>query len=99
MLLAREGPEAEATAVALATRWKEEGKLRCFGAATAVPKRAYSLAELRLNKIEVWCGQGCDCTNALSVYGARQRKAAGRPLLTRAAPRRRRWRSHSQQPS
>lgn len=39
-------------AVALAEQLREEGTLRSFGAARSVPKRAYTLEELRLNKIE-----------------------------------------------
>jgi hypothetical protein len=42
----------EPEAVALAEELKAGGALRGFGAAAQVPKRAYSIAELRLNGIE-----------------------------------------------
>ena len=49
--LSREGDDAQAAAVALAEQLRASGLLRAFGAAAQVPKRAYSLAELRLNNI------------------------------------------------
>lgn len=42
----------ERTAVELATAMAEQGKLRGFGKSQLVPKRSYSLAELKLNKID-----------------------------------------------
>lgn len=42
----------ERTAVELATSMADEGKLRGFGKSQLVPKRSYSLAELKLNKID-----------------------------------------------
>ncbi|CAL8469356.1 g8897 [Coccomyxa elongata] len=50
--LEKEGPEAEAAAVQLANQLKEDGLLRAYGGVRQVPKRIYSLEELRLNKIE-----------------------------------------------
>ena len=44
--------QAEAAAVALAARGAELGLLRGYGSARAVPKRNYTLEELRLNRIE-----------------------------------------------
>ncbi|KAG2430326.1 hypothetical protein HYH02_013803 [Chlamydomonas schloesseri] len=46
------GRRAEADAVALAARGAELGLLRGYGRARAVPKRSYTLEELRLNRIE-----------------------------------------------
>ncbi|KAG2424201.1 hypothetical protein HXX76_014734 [Chlamydomonas incerta] len=46
------GRRAEAAAVALAARGAELGLLRGYGCARAVPKRNYTLEELRLNRIE-----------------------------------------------
>lgn len=51
-LLAAEGDAAEAAAVQLVTRLKEGGLLKGYGAARQVPKRQYTLEELRLNKID-----------------------------------------------
>jgi hypothetical protein len=42
----------EGEAVALAAALREAGALRAFGRAAGVPKRAYTMEELRLNKIE-----------------------------------------------
>ncbi|KAL4423202.1 hypothetical protein ABPG77_000335 [Micractinium sp. CCAP 211/92] len=50
-LLAADGPEAEGEATRLAASLAEQGLLS-FGKAQQVPKRTYSLAELRLNKIQ-----------------------------------------------
>lgn len=50
-LLATEGPAAEGEATRLAASLAEQGLLS-FGRAQQVPKRTYSLAELRLNKIQ-----------------------------------------------
>lgn len=50
--LSREGDAAQAAAVALAEQLHASGVLRAFGAAAQVPKRAYSLAELKINKID-----------------------------------------------
>ncbi|KAK9803601.1 hypothetical protein WJX72_003928 [[Myrmecia] bisecta] len=50
--LAKEGPEAEAEAVQLAEQLKQSGMLRGFAGAHQVPKRAYTLEELRLNRVE-----------------------------------------------
>jgi hypothetical protein len=43
---------SEETAVALADSLRTAGTLRAFGTATGVPKRSYTLEELRLNKID-----------------------------------------------
>ncbi|PRW59629.1 stress regulated isoform 3 [Chlorella sorokiniana] len=51
-LLASDGPHVEAQAASLAATLHEQGALRAFGAANQVPKRAYTLQELRLNKIQ-----------------------------------------------
>lgn len=44
--------DAEVEAVALAHQLKEDGTMKSFGTARQVPKRAYTLEELRLNKID-----------------------------------------------
>lgn len=44
--------DSEKQAVAIVARLKEEGTLKAFGAAQQVPKRIYTLEELRLNQIE-----------------------------------------------
>ena len=54
LLDAQEDPEAEAKALALASQGKQAGGLPAFGALAArgaVPKRIYTLEELRLNGI------------------------------------------------
>ena len=43
---------AEETAVTLATSLRDTGTLKAFGTTQQVPKRKYTLEELRLNKIE-----------------------------------------------
>lgn len=50
--LIKKGDDAQQEAVALATSLKDDGILRAFGTANQVPKRLYSLEELRLNKID-----------------------------------------------
>ncbi|EFJ50337.1 hypothetical protein VOLCADRAFT_103923, partial [Volvox carteri f. nagariensis] len=47
-----ESRRAEAAAVAMAARGRELGLLRGFGAVRQVPKRLYSIEELRLNRVE-----------------------------------------------
>lgn len=49
---AGDGPQVEAAAAGLAEGLRQRGVLRAFGAAASVPKRAYTLEELRLNKIQ-----------------------------------------------
>lgn len=49
---AKEGEAAEAAALQLVTSLKEQGLLRAFGGARQVPKRQYTLEDLRLNRIE-----------------------------------------------
>ena len=49
---ARSQQDAEAPVTALVQTLKAEGVLRAFGTAQQVPKRIYTLDELRLNKIE-----------------------------------------------
>ena len=51
-LLAADGAAAEAAATSLIAELSRSGALRGFGAAAQVPKRTYSLAELRLNRIQ-----------------------------------------------
>ena len=48
----KEGAEGEAAALQLVAGLKQQGVLRAFDSARQVPKRAYSLEDLRLNKIE-----------------------------------------------
>ncbi|GAB4821711.1 hypothetical protein N2152v2_008757 [Parachlorella kessleri] len=50
--MASDTPEAEEAAVRAAEELKQRGVLRAFGGAHQVPKRAYTLEELRLNKIQ-----------------------------------------------
>ena len=51
-LQAAEGAPAEAQATCLTAALVEEGALRAYGKAQQVPKRTYSLEELRLNRIQ-----------------------------------------------
>ena len=51
-LQAAEGAPAEAQATGLAAALVQEGALRAYGKAQQVPKRPYSLEELRLNRIQ-----------------------------------------------
>lgn len=50
--LLSKGSESEGAAVALATSLHEAGTLEAFGNGAKVPKRSYTLEELRLNKID-----------------------------------------------
>ncbi len=49
---AQDNEAAETEAIAIALRLKEDGALRGYGAAQQVPKRIYTLEELRLNRID-----------------------------------------------
>ena len=49
---AKDGEVAEAAAVRLAAGLKQGGVLRAFDGGRQVPKRSYTLEDLRLNKIE-----------------------------------------------
>lgn len=48
----KEGDEGEAAAMQLVASLKQRGVLRAFDSARQVPKRTYTLEDLRLNKIE-----------------------------------------------
>ena len=50
--LLTQGAASEEAAVALANSLREAGSLKAFGGGAQVPKRSYTLEELRLNKIE-----------------------------------------------
>ena len=49
---AQEGEAGEAAALQLVAGLREQGVLRAFGGARQVPKRQYTLEDLRLNRIE-----------------------------------------------
>lgn len=53
---AGDGPQVEAQAASLAADLHARGALRAFGGAAQVPKRTYSLEELRLNKVGAVAG-------------------------------------------
>jgi hypothetical protein len=51
-LLSAASPDAEARAVQLVSSLRDAGVLRGFGRARLVPKRAYTMEDLRINKID-----------------------------------------------